>query len=156
MNNLINGLTTTASSKSLFYGEYFGASVLVKRNIIVNYFLGKQMETSTAGQLSYWSLDASLNTYRSNFGAALLANGKIIVNGGLLTSSTPTSACEFYLSSTGWVSTSEMKTARYYHTHTLFENNTKVLAAGNAQSSSAETAEVFDSSTITWTNTHRR
>ncbi len=110
--------------------------------------------TGTTIDLSlYWTSDESLIYKRSNHEAALLANGKIIVSGGRSNSNTIIQTCEFYSSSTGWWAGSVMKNPRYYHTLTLFENNTKALATGSAQPAAQQTAEVYDSTNDTWTST---
>ncbi|CAF1414294.1 unnamed protein product [Adineta steineri] len=85
----------------------------------------------------------SLNTGRSNFGSVLLANGQVLVAGGLLNSNTYYSGTEVY-TSTGWQVATSMTGPRGFHTVTAFVNNTKVLAAGSAGISGKQTAEVYN------------
>ncbi|CAF1412186.1 unnamed protein product [Adineta steineri] len=93
-------------------------------------------QTSTSTQLVFWNIDKSLNTGRSNFGSVLLANGQVLVAGGLLNSNTDYSGTEVY-TSTGWQVATSMTGPRGFHTVTAFANNTKVLAAGSAGGSNA-------------------
>lgn len=114
------------------------------------FFIGNEIETSTANQPSYWTLDAFINRGRSYFGSALLTSGRVTISGGWVNSTTVTSSSEIYLPSTGWQFISWMKLFRYYFTLTHFTNNTKVLAAGTGYSTGRQIAEVFDSATNTW------
>ncbi|CAF0926604.1 unnamed protein product [Adineta steineri] len=110
------------------------------------------VQTSTSTQPVFWNIDKPLNTARSNFGSALLANEQVLVAGGLITSSSAISQTEVY-TSTGWQLAPAMKLARAYHTVTAFANNTKVLAAGSATTNGLQTAEVYNIVNNTWTFT---
>ncbi|UJR19314.1 hypothetical protein I4U23_022443 [Adineta vaga] len=98
-------------------------------------------------------MDASLNTKRYWFGAALLANGNVIVSGGWLNSSIVTRSTEFYSSSTGWIFGPSMNATQYDHTLTAFANNTKVLSAGGRSNNGLKLAEVYDSINNIWRST---
>jgi N-acetylneuraminic acid mutarotase len=95
--------------------------------------------------------DQPLPTEKGRHQMALLANGKVIVAGGILRNNLPTSSCEFYTSSTGWQPARSMKTPRYLYTLTPFDNNTKLLATGGMHVQNEKTAEIYDSATDTWT-----
>ncbi|CAF1445319.1 unnamed protein product [Adineta steineri] len=101
------------------------------------------IHTSTSTQLVFWNIDTPLNTGRSNFGSVLLANGQVLVAGGLLNSNTDYSGTEVY-TSIGWQVATSMTGPRDFHTVTAFANNTKVLAAGSAGISGKQTAEVYN------------
>ncbi|CAF3737439.1 unnamed protein product [Adineta steineri] len=107
------------------------------------------VQTSTSTQLVFWNIDKPLNTGRSNFGSVLLANGQVLVAGGLLNSNTDYSGTEVY-TSTGWQVATSMTGPRGFHTVTAFANNTKVLAAGSAGISGKQTAEVYNIVNSRW------
>ncbi|CAF1241501.1 unnamed protein product [Adineta steineri] len=119
---------------------------------ITSTMMNNNVQTSTSNQSVFWNIDTPLNTGRSKFGSALLANGLVLVAGGYINSSTFTSQTEVY-TSTGWQFATLMKVPRAYHTVTAFANNTKVLAAGGNAIYSAQTAEVYNIVNNTWTYT---
>ncbi|CAF4202689.1 unnamed protein product [Adineta steineri] len=119
---------------------------------ITSTMMNNKVQTSTSNQSVFSNFNTSLNTGRSNFGSALLANGQVLVAGGLINSSFLTSGTEVY-TSTGWQFATPMKAARNYHTVTAFANNTKVLAAGSRNMLGQQTAEVYDIVNNTWTYT---
>ncbi|CAF0781683.1 unnamed protein product [Adineta steineri] len=90
----------------------------------------KNVQTSTSTQSVFWNIDKPLNTARSSFGSALLANGQVLIAGGQITPTTATQGTEVY-SSTGWQLVPSMTFSHAYHTVTAVANNTKVLAAGS-------------------------
>src|SRR5256714_3368631 len=106
-----------------------------------------------------WSTTGSLAVPRSNHTATLLSNGKILVAGGSDLHGNRATA-ELYDPATEiWTTTGSLSKARYLHTATLLPNG-KVLVAGGSISSSSSTpsqslasAELYDPTTGTWTNT---
>jgi N-acetylneuraminic acid mutarotase len=85
-----------------------------------------------------WSLTGDLNFDRYGHTATLLPNGKVLVAGGGMYSSTS----ELYNPATGtWSLTGDLNFKRYNHTATLLPNG-KVLVAGYYRS-----AELFRSKT---------
>ncbi|CAF4182775.1 unnamed protein product, partial [Adineta steineri] len=150
-NQLTNGFTTKTSSTDVTttvetdMSTTMGiASTQVTNNPssiqITSTMMNNNVQTSTFTQSVFWNIDKPSNTARSNFGSALLANGQVLVAGGLITSSSAISQTEVY-TSTGWQLAPSMKLARAYHTVTAFANNTKVLAAGSATTNGLQTAE---------------
>ncbi|CAF4202500.1 unnamed protein product [Adineta steineri] len=119
---------------------------------ITSTMMNNNVQTSTSNQSIFSNFNTSLNTGRSNFGSVLLANGQVLVAGGLINSSFLTSGTEVY-TSTGWQFATPMKVPRNYHTVTAFANNTKVLAAGSRSMLGQQTAEVYDIVNNTWTYT---
>jgi hypothetical protein len=117
------------------------------------FFIDKQTGTPSNALSVYWMRDASLIYGRSNHEAVLLANGKVMVAGGLLNLNMIILTCEFYSPSTGWQAGSLTKSPRFYHTLTSFANNTKALAAGSAHPVYQQTAEVYNSTNDIWTST---
>ncbi|CAF1459420.1 unnamed protein product, partial [Adineta steineri] len=94
------------------------------KNAAITISNDNNVQTSTSNQSVFSNFNTSLNTGRSNFGSVLLANGQVLVAGGLINSSFLTSGTEVY-TSTGWQFATPMKAARNYHTVTAFANNTK-------------------------------
>ncbi|CAF3853051.1 unnamed protein product [Adineta steineri] len=106
---------------------------------------------------STWTTTGNMNNARNGHTASVLSNGKVLVTGGNGNSGLLSSA-EVYDSSTGiWTTTGNMVKARYYHTASVLSNG-KVLITGGGNNSgisniALNSAEVYDSSTGTWTTT---
>lgn len=102
-----------------------------------------------------WGAVGSLATARHLASVALLFNGKVLVAGGLSSSTTGVlSSAELYNPETGtWSTTGSMSTARAVHPSVLLPNG-KVLVAGGVtelgSGSVVQTAELYDPSTGTW------
>src|SRR5438874_110327 len=78
-----------------------------------------------------WTGIDSLNTARFLHTATLLANGKVLVAGGLDNSFNATASAELYDPASGsWTATGSLNTARYEHTATLLPNGTVLVAGG--------------------------
>jgi hypothetical protein len=127
---------------------YFGLFLIARIILIAN-----PTEIPTNAVSLYWIPDATLIQRRTWHEAVLLANGKIIVSGGVSDYGIIAQRCELYSSSTGWQAGSFMQNPRYQHTLTLFANNAKALATGSGLLTYQRTAEVYDSSSDTWTLT---
>ncbi|KRD23514.1 kelch repeat-containing protein [Streptomyces sp. Root264] len=109
-----------------------------------------------------WTATGSLQTSRRLFTATRLADGKVLVAGGISgTAQFPApglAAAEIYDPETGtWTSTGSMRIARWGHCAVLVGD--KVLVAGGTTMRSAQSvkalhsAELFDPHTGTWTET---
>jgi hypothetical protein len=105
-----------------------------------------------------WTLTGSLNTARTGHTATLLANGQVLVAGGVNTAGAVLASAELYNPATGtWSLTGSMATARRAHTATLLSNGL-VLVAGGALSTAfnggaTATAELYNPATGTWSST---
>ena len=109
-----------------------------------------------------WSVTGNLNTPRYGHTATLLANGKVLVTGGLDRALAPfgvTDSAELYDSATGtWGSTGNLNTGRSGHTATLLANG-KVLVVGGRDHIAPPffgltgSAELYDPATETWSST---
>jgi uncharacterized protein (TIGR03437 family) len=102
-----------------------------------------------------WSLTGSLNTARrGDYTATLLANGKVLVAGGLGDNNAGLlNSAELYDPATGtWSNTGNLNAARSTHTATLLPNG-KVLVVGGSTNRSINSAELYDPVTGTWSNT---
>ena len=97
----------------------------------------------------------SLITARSHHTATLLPNGKVLVAGGLDSSSNSLASAELYDTASGtWTETGDLAFARSQHTATLLPNG-KVLVAGglDSNSNSLASAELYDLASGTWAST---
>lgn len=106
------------------------------------------------GRAATWTLNGPLNDARYAHSATLLATGKILIAGGLLTNGVATATAELYDPISGACTlTASMATNRSRHTATLLPNG-KVLVAGGALGFSVLSAcEIYDPVAGTWTNT---
>jgi Galactose oxidase, central domain/Kelch motif len=109
-----------------------------------------------------WSVTGNLNTPRYGHTATLLANGKVLVAGGLDRAFEPfsvTNSAEIYDPATGtWSSTGNLDTGRIGHTATLLPNGKVLVAGGRDRIASpffglADSAELYDPATGTWSST---
>lgn len=86
--------------------------------------------------------------------ATRLADGRVLVVGGIGPSTAATSTCEIWDPVTGnWTATGSMATARYYHTATLLASGKVLIVGGTNGVASLATCEIFDPSTNVWTST---
>ena len=100
-----------------------------------------------------WSYAASMSSSRVAFTATLLPNGAVLVAGGVGDAGNLSSA-ELYVPSEGsWAdSSTPMNTNRMRHTATLLPDG-KVLVAGGNNTTTLNTAEIYDPATETWSYT---
>jgi N-acetylneuraminic acid mutarotase len=97
-----------------------------------------------------WSQTGDLNFAREYHTATLLPNGKVLVAGGGMYSSTS----ELYDPATGvWTQTGNLNFARSYHTATLLPNGKVLVAGGYGSSSYLVQSELYNPATGTWTQT---
>jgi N-acetylneuraminic acid mutarotase len=114
-----------------------------------------------------WSATGSMTRPRAQHTATLLADGRVLVAGGICdgryTTGCPPdedptgaiAAAEIYDPGTGqWTATGDMTTQRFYHTATLLDDG-KVLVAGteHAPDSILASSELFDPAKGKWTAT---
>jgi N-acetylneuraminic acid mutarotase len=100
-----------------------------------------------------WSNTGDLNFARYLHTATLLANGKVLIVGGLGNSFGDTNKAELYDPATGlWSNTGDLNFARREHTATLLANG-KVLVAGGGPLDTQNKAELYDPATGLWSNT---
>jgi len=104
-----------------------------------------------------WTATGSMQTARESFAAVALANGQVLVEGGVGSGGAILATAELYTPSTGnWTPAGAMSVARYGHTATLLQNGT-VLVTGGCTSASCPpvtgVTELYDPTTNTWTTT---
>ena len=100
-----------------------------------------------------WTVTGSLATPRYDHTSTLLANGEVLIAGGV--SGTYTATAELYNPSTGrWTATGSMTVPRAFAGAALLQNGQVLMAGGsNADGSSNTTAELYNPSTGKWTAT---
>ncbi|HKP03894.1 MAG TPA: kelch repeat-containing protein [Chthoniobacterales bacterium] len=109
-----------------------------------------------------WTSTGSLRMGRRQHTATLLANGKVLVAGGIGVDEDDLTSAVLYDPATGiWTTTGSLSGARSQHTATLLPNG-KVLVAGGIHygsgyggGSTLWTAELYDPASGTWTSTDR-
>jgi hypothetical protein len=102
-----------------------------------------------------WTNTGSMNNARLDHTATLLANGQVLVAGGVDSYGYSLFSAELYNPTTGtWTNTGSLNNARLDHTATLLANG-QVLVAGGLDSDgySLFSAELYNPATGTWTNT---
>jgi ELWxxDGT repeat protein len=101
-----------------------------------------------------WTLSGSLNDRRLYHTATLLANGKVLVAGGL-GNGNPIKSTELYDPASGnWSATGNLTERRSRHTATLLPDGRVLVAGGFAANSVAlKSAEIYDPATGAWSST---
>ncbi|HET9344063.1 MAG TPA: kelch repeat-containing protein [Candidatus Limnocylindrales bacterium] len=98
-----------------------------------------------------WTSLPAMTTPRSSHTATVLADGRVLVAGGLVEAEgdAPTSAEIFDPATSSWTSTGSMTTARTGHNALLLADGRVVVIGGNSPTSGSA-AEVWDPSTGEW------
>ncbi len=95
-----------------------------------------------------WSKAGYMSGARMNHTATKLANGKVLIVGGIR-NNVALSTCELFDPATGlWSPAGALNHARYQHTASLMKNGTVVVLGGVA--SSPHTVETYTPNTNTW------
>jgi hypothetical protein len=108
---------------------------------------------------STWTTTGPLNFPRFFHTATLLANGKVLVTGGMKADTYPVTilnSSELYDPATGlWTTNGSLHEARYNHTATLLPSGQVLVAGGEVTNSFliTGTAELYDPVAGTWTVT---
>jgi len=133
--------------------------VLVAGGVIGNYpnvtnLSSAELYDPVAGT---WALTGGLHTARDDDTATLLPNGKVLVVGGLNSSTNILSSAELYEPSNAtWTVTSPLNTARQLQTATLLPDGRLLVAGGQGVGplySVLSSAEIYDPATGLWTAT---
>jgi N-acetylneuraminic acid mutarotase len=107
-----------------------------------------------------WSATGAMTTPRSQHTATLLANGKVLVAGGLCQRGTPlcplgaVASAELYDPRTGeWTATGSMTTERYLHSATVLDDGKVLLAGAEHNDGILASTELYNPGTGKWTAT---
>lgn len=144
--NTIWGHTATllSSGKVLVVG---GATTYFGYNIINSCAL---YDPSTGT----WSATGSMSTSRVWHSAVLLNDGKVLVSGGLNSSTNYHKTCEIYDPSTGsWSSTGSMVTKRSDRIALLLNNGKVMVSGGLNVGGYLDSCEIYDPNSQTWSST---
>jgi hypothetical protein len=106
-----------------------------------------------------WTRTANLVIPRTAYTATLLSNGEVLVVGGVDRSDETIAVAEIYNPESGtWRTTGSLRDARWGHTATILQDGRILLAGGLLDDwlmSPAETGELFDPETETWSRAGR-
>ncbi len=172
LNNGTDNLTVSANGAFTFTQAIaFGSNYSVTINTLptgqpctLTYGAGTVSSASVASvnaicgptYVGTFSYTGSMATARTEHAAALLANGKVIVAGGLdrPDSVVPVSSAELFDPTTGtWGVTGNMTSVRQSHSATLLPNGKVLVAGGVGMGIGLATAELYDPATGAWTST---
>ena len=127
----------------------------VLSGLLIAGLLGHAAVDASAATGSF-ALTGSLNTARYDHTATLLANGEVLVTGGLGVSgiSAPLASAELYNPTKGkWAVTGSMSIGRVAFTATLLPNGEVLVAGGSGYTAfCSATAELYNPSTGQWTS----
>src|SRR5262249_48168162 len=97
-----------------------------------------------------WTFTGNLNTARYWHTATLLADGMVLVAGGVVLDG----SAELYDPATEtWTTTGSLNTARWQHTATLLPSGKVLVAGGVGNVGDLSSAELYDPATGNWTAT---
>jgi Tol biopolymer transport system component/N-acetylneuraminic acid mutarotase len=99
-----------------------------------------------------WTTAAGLGNPRGNHTATLLANGKVLVAGGLGTTGELATAELYNPATDTWSFTGSLASARHDHTATPLANGKVLVAGGEKNGQSLDTAELYDPNTGSWSS----
>jgi hypothetical protein len=100
-----------------------------------------------------WTEAASMNGQRGHHAAATLADGRILVTGGLGAYGALTATAEVYAPDADeWAAAPEMAEARFWHTATALPGGKVLVAGGGGRDGSLASAELYDPETSTWSS----
>jgi N-acetylneuraminic acid mutarotase len=98
-----------------------------------------------------WMVVGSLNDARYHHTATLLANGRVLVTGGVAEDAYPIASAEIFDPGSGaWTYAAAMGTVRVDHTATLLPDGRVLVVGGSSASGYLSSAEVYDPQTDTW------
>jgi N-acetylneuraminic acid mutarotase len=100
-----------------------------------------------------WTTTGSMHHARGLHTASVLPDGKVLVSGGSKDNhyANGLKSAELYDPSTGkWTNTSSMYYLRWSHTASVLENGNVLVVGSSVESSTADTAELYKSSTLTF------
>ena len=109
-----------------------------------------------------WSSTAPLETARLEHSATLLANGSVLVAGGVDSGISPTASVEIYDPVKGeWTTVGSLNVARSFHSASLLADGRVLVTGGFGATSETLRAEIYDPTKRRWTltgnlNTARR
>lgn len=126
--------------------------------------LGNTSVSATSGTLSgsraittvnnTWMPTGSLRTARRSHAATLLANGKVLVAGGLTANGTLLASAEIFDPATeSWSSAADMNVPRFNNSGVRLPSGKVLMVGGASTTNAALWAEVYDPATDTWTPT---
>jgi hypothetical protein len=102
-----------------------------------------------------WVPTGPLNVARGSMTATLLANGWVLIAGGIDRNNNPLRSAELYNPTTGtWRMTGILNVARDEHTATRLPNGQVLVAGGEDEAGvTTRSAELYDPATRVWTST---
>ena len=97
-----------------------------------------------------WTPTGSMTVARAQHAAARLADGRVLVTGGVTATATTASSETFDPASETWASVGDLITPRSRHTATLLLDNRVLVAGGRFRNASLASTEICDPASGVW------
>ncbi|MDX2043271.1 MAG: kelch repeat-containing protein [Acidobacteriota bacterium] len=126
------------------------------RTLFIASLLTVLLTAIAQSQQPTWGVTGSLNTARTRHTATLLANGKVLIVGGVSITNpccTPATNAELYDATTGkWTLTGNPITPRYDHAAVRLANGKVLIVGGDGRPIVPTQAEIYDPATGAWSS----
>jgi hypothetical protein len=157
------GYMSWSSASSMSTGRYYHTATLLNdgRVLVVGGYVGStgfghSLQTADIYDpaTNTWSATGSMGTVRWGHTATLLADGRVLISGGLIDGVNSLASAEIYDPATSsWSSTGFMSVARFFHSATLLGDGRVLIAGGYGNTGVLGSAEIYNPISGNWSTT---